>query len=198
MALYSQTAEHNLWPSVGTKAGLPNVAGSPIQGNVLQVADTCYVTSERRLYQCTIATPGAAVWLVQTPYVYQACWRQNGQLTIVSPGLNVIIDGQPAHPGNVPLYTTIDAYLSLQFDGTAGSGTTSVRLFQRTGFATRALVTTVSRVSSGTSNTFDGVGGITVPVAPIPVNTRWEIEFSSLPTPVQGPASGMTFSIFAY
>lgn len=50
------------WPTVATPADLPNVSGSSTQSSELAYGDTCATTSAGP-YMCSLATPGAAVWV---------------------------------------------------------------------------------------------------------------------------------------
>jgi hypothetical protein len=51
------------WPTVASTSSLPNVAGSPTQSAYLEVSDECWVTGSG-LYICTVATLGAATWVL--------------------------------------------------------------------------------------------------------------------------------------
>jgi len=62
MAKVSGVNSIPFWGAISIAANLPNVAGSPTQTIALEVGDQAYVTSEGAGYQCSVATPGAAVW----------------------------------------------------------------------------------------------------------------------------------------
>jgi hypothetical protein len=58
----SPSGQDNFWGTFATTALLPNVAGSPTQSAALTVGATTYSVADATTYQCTDATPGAAVW----------------------------------------------------------------------------------------------------------------------------------------
>lgn len=55
-------ANGSRWATVATPADLPNVSGSATQSTDLAYGDTC-VTTSAGPYICSLATPGAAVWV---------------------------------------------------------------------------------------------------------------------------------------
>ncbi len=56
-------AGHPHWGVFASASVLPNTAGGPNVGTRLLVGDQAYATSEGQTYNCTDATPGAAVWV---------------------------------------------------------------------------------------------------------------------------------------
>ena len=58
----SPSGQSNFWGVFATAADLPNVAGSSTQSVALTVGATAYNIVDSTTYQCTNATPGAAVW----------------------------------------------------------------------------------------------------------------------------------------
>jgi len=61
MATKSPRQHHTQWPNVASAAQLPNVSGATIQDAALEAGDICYVVGTG-LYQCDVATLGAAAW----------------------------------------------------------------------------------------------------------------------------------------
>jgi hypothetical protein len=63
MATRSPTNNHNYWGQYATVGDLPNVSGAATQSSTLRDGDTAYVSGTSRLYACTYAVQGAAVWV---------------------------------------------------------------------------------------------------------------------------------------
>lgn len=78
MALRSPTSNHNYRGSFASAAQLPNVSGATQQNATLETGDVAYVVD--RLYVCTTATVGAAVWLALTNDAAgsRRLWQWNG------------------------------------------------------------------------------------------------------------------------
>jgi len=72
MALKSPVPFHEYWGIVPVATELPNVSGATIQDSALEVGDIAWVVENGKLYQCTTATVGAAVWddLIEDPNAF--------------------------------------------------------------------------------------------------------------------------------
>ena len=62
MATKSPTNNHSFWGIFATAAALPNSAAAATQDAALEVGDRAWATAPGRVYFCTAAGLGAAVW----------------------------------------------------------------------------------------------------------------------------------------